>query len=500
LNSKDSKQGLKLTSKPEQKFSLTLGQKGFILVALPLLFELIFVAAIAFFFNEQNTANLQQAQDARNLLKLLLLLGVVLNILLAVGLAAFFNRGTRQRLNIVIQNAARLTKKQPLLPAMTERDEIAHLDQVFHDMADALEAAARKERAIVEHLPVGVVDLTPDGVIEGINPSVPKLFGVEAQSLLGRRFEEFLLSLDSGEKLVFTDVIAQTLQSKHDYKAVRASGDELIVAVRLTEYEVASGKRLLANIVDITEEHRIEQLRKEVVAMVSHDLRAPLTSVKTFIQLLGMGSFGKLSQQAEARVPMAERNLTRLIGLINDLLDIEKLESGSMPLNITPVPIKQLMEDAADSLRDLASKKALEFKIEAGDEVASADRDRILQVLINLLSNAVKFSPERETVIMRARAEGQQLRISVIDKGPGIAESEKNLVFDKFKQLEGSKEAKGGSGLGLAIAKAIVVQHKGTIGVDSALGQGTTFWFTVAAESTAYGDQASKSANSTHQI
>lgn len=479
---------MKLASKTEQKFSLTLGQKGFVLVALPLLFELIFVAAIAFFFNEQNTANLQQAQDARNLLKLLLLLGVVLNILLAVGLAAYFNRGTRQRLNIVIQNAARLTKKQPLLPAMTERDEIAHLDQVFHDMADALEAAARKERAIVEHLPVGVVDLTSEGVIEGVNPSVPKLFGIDAQSLLERRFEEFLRPLDSGEKLIFTDVIAQTLQSKQDYKAVRGSGDEVIVAVRLTEYEVASGKRMLANIVDVTEEHRIEQLRKEVVAMVSHDLRAPLTSVKTFIQLLGMGSFGKLSEQAEARVPMAERNLTRLIGLINDLLDIEKLESGAMPLNITPVPVKPLMEDAIDSLRDLSSKKGLEFTIEAGEETAAADRERILQVLINLLSNAVKFSPAGETVTLRARVERQQLTISVSDKGPGIGENEKHLVFEKFRQLEEGKQSKGGSGLGLAIAKAIVVQHKGTIGVDSVLGQGTTFWFTVATAGTTDGD------------
>lgn len=223
-----------------------------------------------------------------------------------------------------------------------------------------------------------------------------------------------------------------------------------------------------------------QEVRKAFVAMVSHDLRSPLTSLGGFLELLEMGVMGDLSPQATDGVERARRNVNRLIRLINDLLDLEKMESGSIKLNIGEASMLSVLDHSIESVRTLAERGQIEIAREYKDVNVSADSDRLIQVVVNLLSNAIKFSPPNETVILRLTSSANAVEVRVIDKGRGVPEKYQTLVFERFKQVEESDySSKGGTGLGLPICKAIVEQHGGSIGVDSEEGKGSQFWFTL---------------------
>jgi len=242
--------------------------------------------------------------------------------------------------------------------------------------------------------------------------------------------------------------------------------------------ELESAKSVAEQTVERLEE--VEQLKKGFLSTVSHELRTPLTSIRGSLGLLASGAAGPLPDHVVEVVALAERNAIRLMALIEDILDLERLETGKIELQMTRVPIASILRRAMESL---AAFGAHGVTVDAPNVSSSidVDADRIVQVLVNLLSNAVKFSPPGGVVTIAVTVDGQWTEFRVIDHGRGVPAAHRRAIFERFRQVDPSDaREKGGAGLGLAICKSIVEQHGGSIGVESEEGAGSAFWFRLA--------------------
>jgi PAS domain S-box-containing protein len=436
---------------------------------------------------------------ARQRVQQFIYLGIAMNVVFALSLALFFMQGIVKRLGTLNDNTVRLARGEPLNPQLAGNDEIANLDRVFHEMAAALKESAEKERAmtesarasearvrsIIDSMPVGLVIASADGVIESANPRMLLILGCPGADLIGRNLVEFF---PAPELSSFTDLVARHAERAVggvvEFQAQRLDGKFLPAELQLEDFSTQDGPRVLAIVQDVTERHEVEKLKKEFVAMVSHELRTPLTSIRGSLGLLAAGKLGQLPDKALRAVAIAERNTVRLTSLINDILDLEKLEAGKMELHFQDVLLKTVIDRSIESVKGLAEQNeiALEVHPDGASRSIRADPDRLVQVLVNLLSNAVKFSPRGSAVTILVEESHGWATVAVLDRGRGIPEAYRERVFERFQQVEQSDaKKKGGSGLGLAICKAIVEQHGGQIGVESEEGKGSRFWFSLPA-------------------
>jgi signal transduction histidine kinase len=243
--------------------------------------------------------------------------------------------------------------------------------------------------------------------------------------------------------------------------------------------EIAQLDKFFHSMVEDLEESR--KMQRYLIAMVSHDLRSPLTSVSGLLTLLNAGAYGELSELAQAKVGTVESDIHRLITLTNDLLDTERLASGKLELTFAEANISDAICEAVDSVQTSADQHHVILAAPPkSDQVAEFDKDRIVQVLVNLLSNAVKYSPTESTVSVHFDCDRQWLKIWIQDHGRGVPPEFQTIIFEKFQQVtESDSREKGGKGLGLAICKTIVDQHGGTIGVESENNAGSKFWFRI---------------------
>ena len=229
---------------------------------------------------------------------------------------------------------------------------------------------------------------------------------------------------------------------------------------------------------------KVERLNKGFLSTVSHELRTPLTSIRGALGLLASGAVGTLSDEVVEVVAIAERNAVRLMALINDILDLERLETGKIELQFAQVQVESILRRAIESLSTFGQKHGVTVEAPEASSMIWADEDRIVQVLVNLLSNAVKFSPPRGVVTIGVVVMEGWVEFRVSDRGRGVPLVHRRAIFERFRQVETSDaREKGGTGLGLAICKSIVEHHGGSIGVESEEGSGSTFWFRVATAS-----------------
>ncbi len=231
---------------------------------------------------------------------------------------------------------------------------------------------------------------------------------------------------------------------------------------------------------DIRRRGEVERIKDELVSVVSHELRTPLTSIRGSLGLLASGKLGPLSPQGERMLQTANQNADRLVRLIGDTLDLERLES-TMPLERGWTEVERVVLPAVETLRGAAEERGvlLESFIPPGLAL-NVDADRVEQVLVNLLSNAVKFSPPGAVVKLAAERRGAEVLFAVVDRGRGIPAGQLEHVFERFRQVDSSDaREKGGTGLGLAICRSIVQQHGGRIWAASEVGAGSTFFFTL---------------------
>jgi PAS domain S-box-containing protein len=431
---------------------------------------------------------------SRQQIKQLLFVGIILNIFIAIFLALYFNKWTTQRLKILMDNTTRLAREMPLNPPIKGSDEIAQLDKVFNSMALALAESTHKEREItknaiaaeasirhiIESMPVGLIIISETGIIEQINPKTEEMFGCQFQSIEGQNLE-ILFKEESGNKKSFVSELTQKALGHIISKtALDKDGKTFPVDLSITEFNSPNKQSYLAVIIDVSERHAIEKLKQEFVAMVSHELRTPLTSVQGFLGLLKEGLYGNLNDRGQKTLLMADRNIGRLMNLIKDLLDAERLESGIIAMQQSEIEISSIIEKAIESVRNVADKHKISIEFSSDKINLFADGDRLVQVLINFLSNAIKFSPEERKITINTCKIENKLEVRVTDQGRGIPNKYHDSIFERFQQVDfNDSKQKGGTGLGLAICKAIITQHNGIIGVDSTEGKGASFWFQI---------------------
>jgi signal transduction histidine kinase len=239
-------------------------------------------------------------------------------------------------------------------------------------------------------------------------------------------------------------------------------------------------ERYFVNVQDVTERHRLEQLRRDLVAMVSHDIRQPLTAIRLVLDMVLRGSYGEMNARGEKNVNTAVTSIDYLISLVKNLLDSEKVDSGTIEIIPAETTVGAIINKALITANGAKQKASVSIESDFTNDVIVADEDRVAQVLINLISNAVKYSPENSTVKVLAGIEGLNAKFRVVDSGPGVPKESQYLIFERYQQLEQHKSIKTqGFGLGLAICKAFVEKHGGKIWVESEEGKGSCFCFTI---------------------
>jgi signal transduction histidine kinase len=233
---------------------------------------------------------------------------------------------------------------------------------------------------------------------------------------------------------------------------------------------------------DVTKEKEVERMKDEFVSIVSHELRTPMTAINGSLSLVLDGTVGEINEDQQDLLETAKNNTTRLIRLINDILDISKIESGKITMKSEPVDLYSVLDDSLAGIGGFAEKYGVTVTCEREEGIPKfpADHDRIIQVVTNLLSNAIKFSPRGGAVHVKAWKDAANLSVSVRDQGIGIPPEYHEKIFEKFQQVDSSAvREKGGTGLGLPICKAIVEEHHGRMWVESEQGQGSVFTFTI---------------------
>ena len=242
---------------------------------------------------------------------------------------------------------------------------------------------------------------------------------------------------------------------------------------------------------DISDRKAIERMKDEFISVVSHELRTPLTSIHSSLKILATGKLGSLSDRGERMLKIADEQTERLVHLVNNVLDLQRIQSGKITMNKQACQASELMLEAVQTLKTLAQQQDIQLSVRPSNFIVWADRDYILQTLTNLVSNAIKFSPHNSTVVLSTAISPQQnpsprqqsnsyITFAVRDRGQGIPQDELETIFERFQQVDSSdSRKKGGTGLGLAICRQIVEGHGGRIWAESCLEQGSTFYFTL---------------------
>ncbi|MBD3886481.1 PAS domain S-box protein [Phormidium tenue FACHB-886] len=392
-------------------------------------------------------------------------------------------------------------------PVLDEAGQVELLIAEGRDISDRKRAEAilveadRRWRFLLDNVQLIVVGLDQDGNVEYVNPFFLQLTGYTQEEVLGKSwFNHFLPpSQKPAVKIGFQQVLEKKFHPHYHNSIVTKLGEERMIAWSNTLVRNAEGQPIGTISIgeDITERHNLEQMKAEFLSIVSHELRTPLTSISGALELLSTGLIQPDSERGQETISIAATEADRLTRLVNDILDLERLESGKMRLERQHWDLAQLMTRAVDFMQLAANHSAVTLSVEPLSVGLDVDGDRILQVLTNLLSNALKFSPNDSTIWLTAKVYTEEqaehrraekpsapmsphVLISVRDQGRGIPASKLESIFERFQQVDASdSRKKGGTGLGLAICRSIVQQHGGNIWAESVLDQGSSFHFTL---------------------
>ncbi|HXC26120.1 MAG TPA: PAS domain S-box protein [Gemmatimonadaceae bacterium] len=366
---------------------------------------------------------------------------------------------------------------------------------VIHDVTDrvraerALRDSEQRFRAIFDSSRVFIGLLAPNGTVLAANRTALDFIGRAEMDVLGRPFWttpwwEETPELQAPLRAAIVQAAAgQLARLETTHRGV--DGRVITVEFSLTPIRDETGKvvLLVPEGYDITERLHAARLKDELIALVSHELRTPLSAISGGLQALA--SHAAFAPRERRFFDIAVRNTDRMLRLVNDLLDLERIESGTVRLVHTSVEAGALLHHAAEATLPVAEAAGVRLIVTPCTGRVWADVDRLMQVLTNLIANAVKFSPTESTVTLSATVHDAAVRFAIRDEGRGIPAEALDRIFGRFQQVYASDaHAQRGTGLGLAIAKALVEQHGGRIWVESVVGQGSTFFFTIPSPAT----------------
>ncbi|WP_306521267.1 ATP-binding protein [Rheinheimera sp.] len=367
-------------------------------------------------------------------------------------------------------------------PGYDSNGKLAFGITVFEDITERkmaesvqLEQAARTS-AILQHIQDAIITVSSNGIMLSDNPAVSQIFGYETPAVTGQPLSLLVPALGDLTATKLTELAG----NKHESEGRHQTGRKFPVALAVTAITGQQPAIFVVMLSDISERKRLDQMKNNFVSTVSHELRTPLTAIRGSLTLLTAKVLGELPHQVQDMLVIAEQNSQRLLRLINDILDMQKIEAGQMHFVFKLQNIKPLLQAAVQELSYYAVQHQVRFVLETEltDIQLQVDGDRLMQVLANLLSNAAKFSPAGSEIKLTAvYLDANWLRLAVWDHGPGISAEFKQRIFQPFSQSDASNQRSyGGSGLGLTISKAIVEQHGGRLSFDNNKGQGSVFY------------------------
>ena len=370
---------------------------------------------------------------------------------------------------------AALPKYQPGNTSAASRT----LDELSAELAEHLENLSQGQRAIVNYSSELICSLNEEGKILNLNMSAEKKWLHPNMSLIGASLAELA---EASDKARFADHLHSLVQSKSEKETIECRMVDLNgkpIDFRWKIEWSPTSRRFYCIGLDITPEKEIERLRAEITSMVSHDLRAPVSSLAYFIDGLLSGDFGELNELGKTQLTKLRSSLDQILRLIEQLLNAEQLEAGSLKVDTKIVPASSIIETSVSLLEGSAQAKNVKIEVQETDELVFADFDRCVQIMNNLISNAIKFSPDSSIIKLNCKQENAFVKFEVSDKGPGIAPEFWSVIFDRFKTLSSSDSEKHGAGLGLYISKKLVELQEGQMGLFSSPPNGTSFWFTL---------------------
>ena len=474
--------------------NLKLFHKGLFLISVPLAFELLFVGVLYFFYDQAAEESLRQAKSKEfvagtNVLSILILQS-------SYALLSYKALRSNSFLSDFDKLAAEIPKAETKLETLSQGSERRQLrfkqlketiDRVLllmHRFREPSDSVAfllenplafrmemeRNYRLFLEQ--VNRIDVE-EGQLQNNNSEL--IFRERFRNLLwlgiiaNIGITSWLVLLYSKNITGRLDILAENAQRIAHRQPLNPpfSGNDEIAELDQTFHRVADDLK------------QAEQRKQDFVSMISHDLRSPLTSVQTALALI-QKSEEKISDDNEKRIANASRNISRVNSMLEQLLDMEKLEAGMLKIAPTLTDLDAIIKQSIDAINDQASEKSIKVNYNPHRLIISADTERLRQVMINILSNAVKFAPQHTAIDITVTDKSNLVTVSARDQGPGIAPAEQQKVFDRFHQSIADPALRSaGTGLGLAISKALIEAHRGTIGVSSAEGKGSTFWFSI---------------------
>ncbi len=362
------------------------------------------------------------------------------------------------------------------------------LERRVDERGRSLREVAQRSDLLVNSVGDGIYGVDRFGRITFVNPAASQVLGHAQHELIGlNAHEAFHAPAADGTAYPFDAcyiaeaVRDQDVTSAEEDRYLRADGR--IVPVEVTASPlIADGASIGAVVVfrDVTQRQEVDRMKSEFVSMVSHELRTPLTAIRGSLGLIAGGALGEVSAPAARMVDIALVSCERLTRLINEILDIERVESGVLSFDVEPHSARGLIDNAVGQVQVLAAEAGVPVTVGEVEGEVLADADRVVQTLLNLLGNAIKFSSSGEPVDVGARRRGGSIEFAVRDRGRGIPEDQLDSVFDRFSQVDSSDaREKGGSGLGLAISRSIVEKLGGKIWAVNNEGSGSTFRFTL---------------------
>lgn len=481
---------------------LTLLHKGLILIAVPLVFELLFVAVLGYLFLQSN-AQLSKINEAHEVSEKTY--GLLCNMMDAISCETGY----------YIAKSPSLIKRYQQLAADVPSQIVYIRDHLSNDPDGAkefanVESSVRATLAWSEDTRIQIAD-GKNVINAGDLIQLKRLFErtkhdlvvfmahrseiEKTKPLLQKNYQSFIWFVLIDGVIINVLLALALVLYLHKSTASRLmrlmdnihrfAGNEPPLEPMSGSDEIAELDRVFSTmakslIIAAQNQRQMEKMKQDFVAMVSHDLKSPLTAVSGSLALISSGCYGQLADKGPEVLATAEAEIDRLSRLVEDLLDLAKIEAGRMHLYYSNVVLDVLIKRAVGSVGPLAERQDVAIETMSSKIAIEADGDRILQVLVNLLSNAVKFSPQHSKVEIAVADETDYVKIKIIDNGRGVPADRLELIFDPYVQVEDSDEReKGGTGLGLPICKNIVERHGGKIGVDSKEGEGSTFWFTL---------------------
>ena len=420
------------------------------------------------------------ATDIASLQRVLIaatLLATILALLLAILIAGRISSPIRQLTQSVLQLAPRKIVELPIPP---EKDEISQLAQTFNTMSVRLNdqiSDLKTERAtfeaVLQKMTDGVLIVDEQGLVQLVNPAAEKMFNLSSGHTVGKPLIEVVRHHQPAE--MWQRCQATGEPQRVDFEV----GHRLSLQGIATSLSPAISGSTLLLFQDLSRQRQIESMRRDFISNVSHELRTPLAALKALTETLQSGALED-PPAAHRFLQQMETEVDSLSLMINELLELSRIESGRVPLNLASTRPIDILTPAYERLSLQAERAGLTFNLECSTDLPPvlADATRIQQVLVNLLHNAIKFTPSDGKVTVSAIQQGQAVRFAVADSGIGIDSDDLPRIFERFYKVDRSR-ATSGTGLGLAIARHLVEAHDGRIWVESEVGRGSTFYFTL---------------------